>query len=85
MIGPDASNGVERLPLDQRLGREILKDLRARLSGLEMPTYMLDIPGGFGKVPLESAAVERTATGHRLGLFVYFGCSPKARIERFVA
>ncbi len=31
-----------------------------------MPTYMLDIPGGFGKVPLESDHVEKTATGHRI-------------------
>jgi len=27
---------------------------------------MLDIPGGFGKVPLESDAVEKTATGYRI-------------------
>jgi lysine 2,3-aminomutase len=27
---------------------------------------MLDIPGGFGKVPLESANVEKTETGHRI-------------------
>ena len=26
--------------------------LRARLSGLATPTYMLDIPGGRGKVPI---------------------------------
>jgi lysine 2,3-aminomutase len=27
---------------------------------------MLDIPGGFGKVPLESLNVEKTAQGHRI-------------------
>jgi lysine 2,3-aminomutase len=27
---------------------------------------MLDIPGGFGKVPLESSHLERTAHGHRI-------------------
>ena len=43
-----------------------MRDLRARLSGLAMPTYMLDIPGGFGKVPLESGNVEKTALGHRI-------------------
>jgi lysine 2,3-aminomutase len=31
-----------------------------------MPAYMLDLPSGFGKVPLESHNVEKTATGHRV-------------------
>jgi lysine 2,3-aminomutase len=33
-------------------GQELMRVLRGRLSGLAMPTYMLDIPGGRGKVPL---------------------------------
>ena len=33
-------------------GRALMKALRGRLSGLAQPTYVLDIPGGFGKVPL---------------------------------
>jgi lysine 2,3-aminomutase len=44
----------------------LVRELRPHLSGLAMPAYMLDIPGGFGKVPLESANVEKTATGHRI-------------------
>jgi lysine 2,3-aminomutase len=28
-----------------------------------MPTYVIDIPGGYGKVPLESANVEKLAEG----------------------
>ena len=47
-------------------GLALMRDLRSRVSGLAMPTYMLDIPGGFGKVPLESHNVEKTATGHRV-------------------
>ena len=43
-----------------------MRELRTRLSGLAMPTYMLDIPGGFGKVPLESSNVEKTAQGWRI-------------------
>ena len=46
-------------------GLALMKQLRARLSGLEMPTYMLDIPGGFGKVPLESDHLEKTQAGYR--------------------
>ena len=47
-------------------GLALMKQLRARLSGLEMPTYMLDIPGGFGKVPLESDHLEKTRGGYRV-------------------
>ena len=33
-------------------GQALMRHLRARLSGLATPTYMLDIPGGRGKVPI---------------------------------
>lgn len=47
-------------------GQTIMRELRQRLSGIAQPTYVLDIPGGFGKVPagpnyvgLEDAAGQR--------------------------
>jgi lysine 2,3-aminomutase len=33
-------------------GQALVRALRGRLSGLAMPTYVLDIPGGYGKVPV---------------------------------
>ncbi len=39
-----------RVPIEK--GQSLVKHLRGRLSGLAQPTYMLDIPGGAGKVPL---------------------------------
>ncbi len=33
-------------------GQALMHALRQRLSGLAMPTYVLDIPGGHGKVPI---------------------------------
>jgi len=33
-------------------GQALMRALRQRLSGLAMPTYVLDIPGGHGKVPV---------------------------------
>ncbi len=33
-------------------GQAIVRSLRGRASGLCQPTYVLDIPGGFGKVPI---------------------------------
>jgi lysine 2,3-aminomutase len=39
-----------RVPIAR--GQELMRVLRARLSGLATPTYMLDIPGGRGKAPI---------------------------------
>jgi lysine 2,3-aminomutase len=36
-------------------GQALMRRLRQRLSGLAMPTYVLDIPGGAGKVPVGPA------------------------------
>ena len=33
-------------------GQALMQALRGRLSGLALPTYVLDIPGGYGKVPM---------------------------------
>jgi len=33
-------------------GQTLVKQLRGRVSGLAQPTYVLDIPGGHGKVPV---------------------------------
>jgi lysine 2,3-aminomutase len=33
-------------------GQALMRALRGRLSGLAQPTYVLDIPGGDGKVPV---------------------------------
>jgi lysine 2,3-aminomutase len=63
---PDLAPGTSHFRLGIEEGLALVHRLRARLSGLAMPAYMLDIPGGFGKVPLESAQVERTASGHRI-------------------
>jgi lysine 2,3-aminomutase len=63
---PDLAPGTSHFRMDIEDGLALMRALRARLSGLAMPTYMLDIPGGFGKVPLESTDVERTAAGHRI-------------------
>ncbi len=45
--------GHFRVPVDE--GRALVKALRGRVSGLAQPTYILDIPGGAGKVPLTDA------------------------------
>ena len=63
---PDLARGTSHFRVGIEEGLALVRALRARLSGLAMPAYMLDIPGGFGKVPLDSANVEKTTTGHRI-------------------
>lgn len=43
-------------------GRAIMARLRGMISGLCIPTYVLDTPGGFGKVPLTESYVTPTDT-----------------------
>ncbi|MBV9549584.1 MAG: lysine-2,3-aminomutase-like protein [Alphaproteobacteria bacterium] len=50
---PDLAPGTSHFRGTIPEGLALIKALRKQLSGLEMPAYMLDIPGGFGKVPLE--------------------------------
>ncbi len=63
---PDLAPGTSHFRVRIADGLSLMQQLRARLSGLEMPTYMLDIPGGFGKVPLESDHLEKTQAGYRV-------------------
>ena len=39
-----------RVPLEEALN--LVKSLRGHISGLCLPTFVIDIPGGFGKVPM---------------------------------
>jgi lysine 2,3-aminomutase len=49
---PDPAPGTARFRLSIAEGQALMRALRGRLSGLAQPTYVLDIPGGFGKVPV---------------------------------
>jgi lysine 2,3-aminomutase len=44
-------------------GQAIMASLRGRISGTCLPAYVLDIPGGFGKVPLTPDYVTPMAPG----------------------
>ena len=49
---PDLARGTSHFRVSIERGQSIMKALRGRLSGIALPAYMLDIPGGFGKVPI---------------------------------
>lgn len=44
-------------------GQALIRALRARLSGLAAPTYVLDIPGGHGKIPIGPESIRPDGTG----------------------
>ncbi len=48
----DPAPGTARFHVPVAEGRALLDRLRGRVTGLAWPTYVLDIPGGHGKVPL---------------------------------
>jgi len=53
---PDLARGTGRFRLGIEQGQGLVKSLRGRVSGLCQPTYVLDLPGGFGKVPIAASA-----------------------------
>jgi lysine 2,3-aminomutase len=55
---PDLAPGTAHFRLSIAEGRAIMRSLRGRLSGVAQPTYVLDIPGGAGKVPIGPDMVE---------------------------
>jgi lysine 2,3-aminomutase len=48
----DNAPGTARFRTRVGEGQALMRRLRGRLSGLAQPTYVLDIPGGHGKVPI---------------------------------
>ncbi|MBS0518256.1 MAG: lysine-2,3-aminomutase-like protein [Proteobacteria bacterium] len=54
---PDLVRGTGHFRVSIERGQALMKALRGRLSGLAQPTYVLDVPGGHGKVPVGPAYV----------------------------
>jgi lysine 2,3-aminomutase len=48
----DLAPGTSHLRTGIAEGQALMRQLRGRLSGVAQPTYVLDIPGGHGKVPI---------------------------------
>jgi lysine 2,3-aminomutase len=48
----DLARGTAHFRTSVAEGRSLMASLRGRVSGLCQPTYVLDIPGGHGKVPI---------------------------------
>ncbi|CAA0098802.1 L-lysine 2,3-aminomutase [Starkeya nomas] len=63
---PDLAPGTAHFRLSIARGQELMRALRGRVSGLALPTYVLDIPGGHGKVPIGPGWLEPTPEGWRV-------------------
>jgi lysine 2,3-aminomutase len=59
---PDLAPGTSHLRTGVAAGQALVRSLRGRTSGLCQPTYVLDIPGGFGKSPIGPNYLERAGS-----------------------
>jgi lysine 2,3-aminomutase len=59
----DLAQGTGHFRTSIAQGQSLMRDLRGRLTGIAQPTYVLDIPGGHGKVPVGPAYVHVCAQG----------------------
>lgn len=63
----DLARGTSHFRTTIARGQELMRQLRGRISGLCQPTYVLDIPGGYGKVPLTPAYLTPREDGEDTG------------------
>jgi lysine 2,3-aminomutase len=64
---PDLAPGTGHFRLGIAEGQRLVGALRGHVSGLCQPSYVLDIPGGYGKVPIAASAA---GPGGRPGCWV---------------
>jgi lysine 2,3-aminomutase len=59
----DFAPGTGHLRATIEEGQALMKALRGSVSGLCQPTYVLDVPGGYGKVPVGPTYLARSGEG----------------------
>jgi len=59
----DFAPGTANFRTSLARGQTLIRGLRGRVSGLAQPTYVLDIPGGHGKVPVSPGYLEGDLDG----------------------
>jgi lysine 2,3-aminomutase len=67
----DLARGTSHFRTTVAEGQELLRALRGRVSGMCQPHYVLDIPGGWGKVPIGPTYLDYSAD--HLTVFDYRG------------
>ncbi len=59
----DMATGTSHFRTSIARGQAIMRELQGRLSGIALPTYMLDIPDGHGKIPLTPSYIKELKSG----------------------
>jgi len=54
----DPVKGTGHFRTSLQTGLTILKTLRMSISGIGLPSYMIDLPGGGGKIPLQERSID---------------------------
>lgn len=62
----DLARGTSHFRTTIAEGQAIMAALRGRLSGIGVPTYVIDIPGGHGKVPIGPDYLAGDGAGYRI-------------------
>jgi lysine 2,3-aminomutase len=62
----DLARGTAHFRTTIEQGQALMRNLRGRYSGLCQPTYVLDIPGGFGKSPIGPDYLQGEADDYRV-------------------
>ncbi len=60
----DLAAGTEHFRVSIKRGQEIMRRLQGRVSGICLPKYMLDIPKGYGKIPVNHNYVTNNEKGN---------------------
>ncbi len=63
---PDLAPGTGHFRLSIQRGQEIVAALRGHVSGLCQPVYVLDIPGGHGKIPIAASTIIDESDGYHV-------------------
>ncbi|HOV64456.1 MAG TPA: KamA family radical SAM protein, partial [Spirochaetia bacterium] len=59
----DLAKGTAHFRTNLRFGIALADELRGKISGLAMPAFAVDLPGGGGKVLLSSGSIQREENG----------------------
>jgi lysine 2,3-aminomutase len=62
----DLAEGTSHFRTSVEAGVELMRELRGSVSGICQPHYVLDIPGGHGKVPLGPQYIEKFGRSYQV-------------------
>ncbi|XCD43311.1 lysine-2,3-aminomutase-like protein [Candidatus Liberibacter asiaticus] len=60
---PDLAAGTSHFRLTIEEGQKIVASLKEKISGLCQPCYILDLPGGYGKVKIDTHNIKKVGNG----------------------